>query len=152
VSRAKSAKGAKVKFKKKGGMGGAFASLAYLARGNFFSPSPPFDLGTVTLAHERCAREQSRREGTALVLAQIVKGVQFASSARDGDTTFEIFQVIRIDIVIRKLARVVESAERYCSGHLISLLPGFGRMLLKIPISTVALPKWSKAVYWTLVQ
>jgi hypothetical protein len=68
------------------------------------------------------------------VFAQIVKGVQFTSGARDGDTALEILQVIRVDIVIGQLARVIEGAERYSSRHLVSLLSGFGRVPRTISI------------------
>ena len=63
-----------------------------------------------------------------IVLAQIIKGVQFASGARDGDTALKILQVIGVDIVIGQLARGVEGAERYSRRYLVSLLSGFGRM------------------------
>src|SRR5262249_12362725 len=107
--------------------------LAHFVRGERFGCGTPQNgargdviLGTVALAHERRAREQSCREGAALVFAQIVKGVQFASGARAGDTALEILQVIGVNVVIGQLARVVEGAERYSSRHLVSLLSGFG--------------------------
>ena len=88
------------------------------------------------------------------MLAQIVKGVQFASGARDGDAVLEVLQVVGVDIVIGQLP----ASWRARNATVVAIL--FDSFLVSSSTTdnidsdwaNICLTKCRKAVYWTLVN